>query len=93
MRGQANRQPTYAALRLGFDGGRTGVRLGTTFISKRAPSASAARDTESIVMVGLAGSSKEWTAIRLVPILRAISEIEILPACRACSSCRAMIFF
>ena len=29
-------------------------------------------------MVGLAGSSKEWTAMRLVPILRAISEIEIL---------------
>ena len=70
MRGQANRQPTYAALRLGFAGGRTGVRLGTTFISKRAPSASAARDTESIVMVGLAGSSKEWTAIRLVPMRR-----------------------
>jgi hypothetical protein len=80
-------------LRLDFDGGRAGVRLGTTFISRRAPSATAARDTESIVMVGLAGSSKEWTAIRLVPILRAISEIETLPACRACSSWRAMIFF
>jgi len=52
----------------------TGVRFGTTFISRRAPSASAARDTESIVMVGLVESSKEWTAIRLVPILRAISK-------------------
>jgi len=39
------------------------------------------------------GRSARHNPIRLVPILRAISEIETLPVCRACSSCRAMIFF
>ena len=67
---------SYAAFRLGLEGGRDGALLGTTFISRCAPSATAARDTESIVMVGLDWSSREWTAIRLVPIRLAISEIE-----------------
>ncbi len=73
----------YAAFLLGFAGRWEGLGRETTFISRAAPSAFAARDTESMVMVGLAESSSEWTAIRLVPIRRAISEIETLPARRA----------
>ena len=76
-------QQTYAAFFRGFAGRWECVGRETTLISKAAPSAVAARDTESMVMVGLAGSRSEWTAIRLVPIRRAISEIEMLPARRA----------
>jgi hypothetical protein len=75
-RGAEGLKQTYAAFFLGFAGRREGVGREPTFISRAAPSAVAARDIESMVMVGLASSSSEWTAIRLVPIRRAISEID-----------------
>jgi hypothetical protein len=57
--GSPDRQRLYTAFRLALIGRRVGPRRGTTLISSSAPKAAAARETESMVMVGFAKSSSE----------------------------------
>jgi len=72
--GEGHTQEVLRCFALGLRRRADGVRLGTTFISRRTPSASAARDTESIVMVGLAESSAhpEMTCVLSRPLRRSM---------------------